>query len=408
MCGKTYIYKEGNVKPKIAVWTGAVHDLSVDDKRLVAKADLIVAPLNPDEIASLKAVADHPFRILWNTQPQYVYRGPVPDWAALSLSWSIDRIFQKACYENNWYLKDVAGNAMSDGGNTNYVNWTPYCPLGRYGDAMGMKAADYYIRKLGELALSGNFWRPWRWDSFDTINGFDFEILVDCVGSLDSDHRLRNACPRYDLGIRAAEGVSTACSIGGMVEPLSRYMKLTNLAFVAKLKQTFPTNFMWLINGGDNLSCADYMSGIKYEDFGRRNKAWVDWMWGSRGYMVADSYCAKGRTLSPGAYGTARSVVRVDYDVNQTHEANLRRMRFGLGSALLGDGYFGWSRDERMPLWDPLFDLDLGEPMGRCEKIAFGSSGAVYRRYYKRCTVTVNPSDVQLADYPPQDTTFER
>ncbi len=73
---------------------------------------------------------------------------------------------------------------------------------------------------------------------------------------------------------------------------------------------------------------------------------------------------------------------------------DLRRMRLGLGTTLLDDGYFGFDRGDCLHgqlWWFNEYDADLGEPLGGYERHRYGRG--TYSREFQNGTVIVNPAD---------------
>ncbi len=72
---------------------------------------------------------------------------------------------------------------------------------------------------------------------------------------------------------------------------------------------------------------------------------------------------------------------------------DLRRMRLGLGTTLLDDGYFGFDRGDCLHgqlWWFDEYDADLGQPLRRYQKDRYGSG--TYSRDFQNGIVVVNPS----------------
>lgn len=74
--------------------------------------------------------------------------------------------------------------------------------------------------------------------------------------------------------------------------------------------------------------------------------------------------------------------------------------RFGLGSALLGDGYIGLNKGTYdCYYWQPEYDLRLGWPLAPVHELVFGSA-RVWKREYTNGEVWVNAKSVNLSAGP--------
>jgi hypothetical protein len=82
---------------------------------------------------------------------------------------------------------------------------------------------------------------------------------------------------------------------------------------------------------------------------------------------------------------------------------DLRRMRLGLGTTLLDDGYFGFDRGDCLHgqlWWFDEYDANLGNPLGKFERDRYAPG--TYSRAFEHGTVIVNPTrgavSVRLAE----------
>jgi hypothetical protein len=77
---------------------------------------------------------------------------------------------------------------------------------------------------------------------------------------------------------------------------------------------------------------------------------------------------------------------------------DLRRMRLGLGAALLADGaYFGFDRGDCLHgqlWWFDEYDADLGNPLGQFRRDAYGPG--TFARGFERGIVIVNPTGTEV------------
>jgi hypothetical protein len=162
------------------------------------------------------------------------------------------------------------------------------------------------------------------------------------------------------------------------------------------------------------------LSGIKIENWMRfpGNPEWVDWwdhFYGQTrpweegevnhggGYAWAESKFDK--PVHDRLKGWDLSIIQTWRNPDVPESENLRQMRWGLGTAMLGDGYLCYSEDARYPLWQPEFDWDFGAPLGHCFARAYGSD-SLYVRMFSQGMVEVNPNDWPVNGVPARDSRF--
>jgi len=184
-----------------------------------------------------------------------------------------------------------------------------------------------------------------------------------------------------------------------------------------------------IIGGGDAFaSPLDQLHGFKNEDFLFRNHyASPYWTWWQEFYTVDPTRARRG-------YGAqrARALASWTLSVNQmmwhdnahwqmSDPDEMRRLvRFGLGTTLLGDGYFCfYDRVNRLPgggvwnRWIPeLYELDLGLTGDPFERMVFGAD-TLYTRIFRdehgqpSGYVAVNPNAREIGGVPPEDAVIE-
>ncbi len=403
--------------PKVLAYTSAVNLLPESVQDTLSWYDVLVCMERPATIQGLRE-RNPDQRYLWMAMPQHVeaFEGDSAWWMPDTL-WSFKRLASVYAYKNDWYLRDTTGEIITDG-NHMILNWTAHCPVGTFGSSKGMRAAEWIAsRALSDIALSGRYWEPWSWDSRTAYNGFMFEILVDCLGSYGWQ-LYANADPDRD-GI--AEGVYHTCSTGGNEDPLSVLFRAENEIFYEILDETFPDDFVFTINENSHYLGPWWrtrLSGMKLENWMRGCcPTWADWWdyfygitppydpqnnWGA-GYLWTE--WAFDKPVEDHLKGWDVSWIQTWEESRLTREENLRQMRFGLGTAMLGDGYFCYTRDQRMPEWQPEFNWDFGLPLGDFSRETMGSD-TLYVRAFTRGMVEVNPAQTPLLDVPPEDTRF--
>jgi hypothetical protein len=403
--------------PKVLAYTSAINLLPPAVQDTLSWFDLLVCMDRPETIASLRQRNPHQ-RYLWEIQPQYTepYTEENPWWLP-DTTWSAKRLVMYYVKQNNWTMRDVNGQVISDG-ILDLINWTRYCPVGTYGTAKGLRASQWMASvALPTIALSGRGLPPWSWDSTDSYNGYMFEILADCLGSYGWEN-YQYADPNQD-GI--AEGVTHSCSMGGTDEPLSILMREENEEFYSRLSAAFPADFVFTINENTDPVGPWWrtrLSGMKLENWMRGCcppwSDWWDWFYGKTppylpgtnwgaGYFWAEQ--AFDKPVEDRLKGWDLSFIVTWKESGQSEEENLQRMRFGLGTSMLGDGYFEYSLDDRHPQWQPEFDWDFGAPTGPFTRET-RFLDTLYVRTFSKGMVEVNPGSRVLGSVPARDTRF--
>jgi len=137
---------------------------------------------------------------------------------------------------------------------------------------------------------------------------------------------------------------------------------------LSNVKQTLGPNKILIGNGGDAYS--DLLSGVFYEHF--PSSGWDQMM---------------SKYLAVGKVGVAMLNAN---NANQPGE-DYQKMRFGLTSSLLGNGYYSYDLGDlshQQLWWYDEYEVDLGLPLGAAVKLDNG----VWRRDFERSIVLVNPT----------------
>ena len=269
--------------PKLLTYSSAINELPVAVQDTLSRYDVLVCMDRPATIAALR-LRNPQQKYLWEVQPQYVepFSEPNPWWLPDTL-WSVKRLIQFYAKQNDWYMRDITGQIVTDG-ILDLLNWTEYCPVGTFGSSKGLRASQWIASvALPTIALSGRGLPVWSWESSNSYNGYMFEILADCLGSYgwqiyqfaDPD---RNGIP---------DGVTHTCSMGGADDPLSVLFRDENEDFYQRLSAAFPPEFVFTIN--ENTSHVGpwwltRLSGMKFENWMRGCcppwSDWWDWFYG--------------------------------------------------------------------------------------------------------------------------------
>ncbi len=409
----------GQSYPKLLVYSSAIGHLPDATQDSLSWYDVLVCSDRPEVVASLRA-RNADLRLLWSLSPQFATppdSAATPWWLPDTL-WSPSRLIQHYAQKNDWYLRDTSGRPITDGSSF-VLNWTRYCPPGVFGSSRGLRAAEWIARvALPGVAFSRQTQESWSWDSRSAYNGFIFEILADCLGSYGWEIYAQ-ADPNRD-GV--ADGVYSACSATGADDPLSVLMREENDLFYRDLDAAFPTDFVFLSNENNRYigpAWCTRLSGMKLENWMRpSNPSWMDWWdwfygltppwdpgenWGV-GYAWTEA--VYDRQTADSLKGWDLSFIQVWAEQDRSDEENLRQMRLGLGTAMLGDGYFAFTRDQRYPLWQREFDWDFGPPLGPFARELPSRGDSLYVRFFRRGMVEVNPNDSVESGVPARDSRF--
>lgn len=404
--------------PRIALYTlevglmspAQLDTLSWYDKVLLAERPSLVSAIrgrNPD--IDLTFVWMPQNIVDWSEDDTFWY----PD-----TSWSLIRLAQFYAQKNDWYLRDVSGNRIPEWGGY-AANWTRYCPLGTWGSSKDKT----YVEWLTEVAMpqmtqGQKSWQTWGPGS-TAYNGLMLEILADCVGSYGWQ-TYQYADPDRD-GI--AEGVYASCSGGGWDDSLSVLYREQNELFHDRLSTALPADLPVYLNGGNKwISPAWWtdVTGMKLESWmSWPNPAWQDWwdwfyglkdMSGTVEWGPGYEWCERNLEHDGSSdEGWESTLLQVYTRSTWSPETKARMKRFGLGTTLLGGGYFMYTKDQKSLLWQAEYEWDFGNPRGAFTKETYGGQSlgdTLYVREFDRGFVEVNPNAVATNGVAPSDSRF--
>lgn len=378
--------------------------------------DAVVFTESPWMVANIRA-RNPDIRLYFDWMPQNFVRwsDDATFWYPDTL-WSLPRLCQFYARRNDWYLRDTAGQKISEW--YGYAaNWTRYCPRGTYGTARGLTYVEWLVQvAIPQVVTSGIGWP--RWGRGGTAyDGIMIEILVDCLGSYGYQ-TYRNADPDRD---GEPEGVYTICTMGGDSDSLSILYREMNEVFRPVVTQLRSEGVEVLLNAGNRYigpSWQEDFTGVKLEGWMSSNtQPWMNWwewfygltnqtgedLWGP-GYHWAETNI--GRDVVDSLGGWDRTLLQVR-PLDGTPEVTVQRLqRLGMGTALLGDGYYSFSFDQRALTWHPEYDWDLGIPLEEFTKETYAArtpADTLYVRQFTKGFVEVNPNDFALASVAAED-----
>ena len=386
--------------PRIMVHTSYSKQLPLDEREMIPWFDMLSTREPPERIAEIRAENPH-IRIFHRSMPQFIptWNEGETYWYA-DTTWSLLRLVQYYAMQNDWYLHDTAGEPIE--GWSGYVsNWTRYCPEGTYGTSVGLTYAEWYVDvALPQIIQHSPAWEPWGWGS-SSYDGISWEVMVDCPHCCEEDQFLHADPDRDGL----PEGISEYCWNGGDQDSLSILFEETNDDFHDRLMEYADEDLVILINRGGidtNPEWYTELNGYKMEAWHPRGgwgPTWWNYMYGVRnngnpmhyGYKFAeDALHPYGNDEREGWDVTYLQVTprTPEYDDPEFTE---RMIRWGVGTSMLGDGYFTYSENEFNIDWHPLYDLDFGQPLEDFQREVYYTD-TLYVRRFDLGQVEVNPN----------------
>lgn len=386
--------------PRIMAHTSYSNQLPPEEREMIPWFDMLSTRETPERIAEIRE--ENPYiRIFHRSMPQFI-----PDWNAdqtywyADTTWSLLRLVQYYAMQNDWYLHDTAGEPIE--GWSGYVsNWTRYCPEGTYGSSVGLTYAAWYVEvALPQIIHNSPAWEPWGWGS-SSYDGLSWEVMVDCPHCCEEDQFLLADPDRDGL----PEGISEYCWNGGDEDSLSILFEETNDYFHDRLMEYADEDLVILINRGGidtNPEWYTELNGYKIEAWHPRagwGPTWWNYMYGIRnngnpmhyGYKFAeDALHPYGNDEREGWDVTYLEVIprTPEYEDPEFRD---RTIRWGLGTSMLGDGYFTYTENEFNLQWLPLYDLDFGQPLEEFQREVYHTD-TLYVRRFELGQVEVNPN----------------
>lgn len=407
--------------PKVSLITIQVGDMTSAQLDSIAWYDVIAFPESPIIVERIRA-RNPKAKLFFLWMPQNIVNwGESETFWYPDTSWSLNRLSQFYAQKNDWYLRDVWGERIPEWGGW-AANWTRYCPRGTYGTSRGLTYVEWLTeRAIPQIVQSGDTWSPWGWES-SAYQGIFFEVLADCVGSFGWQ-TYQYADPDRD-GV--AEGVYHPCSVGGDMDSLSILYREMNEVFHDGLWPAVGDEMPIIMNAANrfiNPAWWTDVSGIKIESWlsSPPYQQWQDWrrfFYGLRNFNGQDvwgpgylwSEWLVGHTEDDARNGWDLSMLQVFRRDEWDDEYTERKKRLGLGTSLLGEGYFSFTKDQRSPMWQPEYDWDLGEPIQPFARETYAGQTSfhdtLYVRIFGKGFVEVNPNRFPLHTVPAEDARF--
>jgi hypothetical protein len=259
------------------------------------------------------------------------------DWTAPSIYADL----RAELYAHNWWMKGTTGQKVMLPFGSGLLNMTTWCPR----DPQGKRLCDWLPEYIAARLASGG-----RWD------GVYLDFCMDEIGwvnsyvakpiDADNDH-IADSRPQLDA----------AWMLG---------MRL----MTERLRELVGGDYIIVTNGNNTLYGA--CNGSTREDFPNMHGSWYEnIMNGTYGYVSIESQYRQPsvnivNSIWPGSAGPNGAEGDPAYE---------RQVRFGLASTLVyGNGYFSFdglngTGGHCQAWWHPLYDIDLGQPAGRAERL---------------------------------------
>ncbi len=380
----------------------------------LSRFDLLLGYYTPEVIEGLEQRNPHQKR-LWNIMPVVIV-----DWDEEATYWVADttyslyRLCQYYAQRNDWYLYDINGNRIREWGDGYFtVNWTRYCPKGVYGTSVGMTYAEWFIHvAVPQVSKNNPAWEDWGMES-SSLQGLSFEVFDDCINEVAPEDQFLLADPDRD-GL--AEGISSYCWDGGTDDSLSILFRETNEYFREQFRATWGDDFILVVNRGSpsvGPLFIDEFNGTKLESW----TAWhgsgepddpISWWptfygsfdaqgnWKKQGYLFAEQMQHPTGIDENEGWDWSFIQVLAERWGPWPDEGKHQVKRFGVGTSMLGEGYFmmaPYSGYNAGSYWFPEYDWDFGDPAGDFGKeiIQGASADTIYYRLFEKGLVEVNP-----------------
>ncbi len=252
-----------------------------------------------------------------------------------------------------WWLKDGSEQIHSIWPGNNSFNLTDYCPSFK-----GEKFNQFLPRFVKEELMTKNYWDGVFFDNAlesikDTNNG---QVDIDNNGRVDEKEF---ADTQWRAGV---------------------------LKMLSETRWLLGPDKIIMINSSSY--GRDFINGRLYEDWP------TPWRGNWSGEMKDYQRLENQIKFNP-------PIIVINANTNNTGQANdYQKVRLGVASTLLGNGYFAfdWGTQDHSQLWwYDEYDANLGQPIGQPKNLLNGNStvysSGVWRRDYTQGIVLVNSTD---------------
>ena len=255
---------------------------------------------------------------------------------------------------DSWYLKDKNAGRISNWPGAQIVNVTDKAGKNNLGQRFNEYLPEFVASKIQASGL---------WDGvfYDNIGS---EISWLNNGNLDLDN---------DGKVETAAEADFLWSSG--------FTKI-----LEKTRQLVGDDFIIVGNGKTYESYQNKLNGMMFESFPSFWENGGTWTGSMQNYLKYFNL-----NISPQI-----SII----NVNDKNQENYRHFRYGLGSTLLGDGFFSFDYDvtnHSQTWWYDEYNINLGPPQTKAYNLLDNNSGVIkpglWRRDFKYGSVILNSSD---------------
>jgi hypothetical protein len=287
--------------------------------------------------------------------------------------------------QNDWLLKDVAGNPITtwEGqfSDTWAINLTPHCPADAFGDRYSSWAPRAIARRFSPDGVGTTTYRGWTGFLMDQMpNGISYAEGIYGNGQIDMNG---DGIPDDDHEINEAwrQEVET---------------------YFSQLRARVRPELSISVNG-DTVVLQD-IDGQMFEGC-LHDRPWWEDMYGRvyhhGGYL---------RDLALSRPGPMQLCIFHARYVEEDYPDDFERFsRLTAGSSCLGDGYYileDWNGgDAYTVLSSPMYEIDLGLPVEDMRR-ELVDTDTLYTRAFTKGIVQVNPNNVDLQNVPARDAVF--
>ncbi|MBN1638051.1 MAG: hypothetical protein JW866_03735, partial [Ignavibacteriales bacterium] len=274
----------------------------------------------------------------------------------------------------NWYMKNSKGGDLWAGWGGYYVDFTDYCPPSQNSSTAGLKfnqyLPDYILQKIDLNVYDGiatDWLQSFPWGISDSQNPLPGDIDIDRNGINDF--------------VEHGEGWVRAEWLKWIDNLISKIRNRLNTA-------GFSAKPMLINSGGFHDFCWSNTNGVVIE-YGSDVR--------SLGLNGFKSKYDQWMLIAPQPH-----VMLINTTLPNKNAFS--EMRYFLGVALLGDGYFDpedeLSRDHYIKQYYDEMDLNLGFPTGPAHKLSSSADESIWVRFFDYGAVIVNgiPSPQMVSD----------
>lgn len=255
---------------------------------------------------------------------------------------------------DNWWLKDVNGQKVSNWQFTSMFNLTNLGPTDNQGKRFNDYLPQFVIREIKGSGLWDGIFYDNTWGDVAWVNG----------GNIDADHD----------GNKDKSALLDAAWAEGFRKVLSQTRSLAG------------SDFIIVGNGRVYEGYQGILNGMMFEDFPSAWESGGTWSGSMKTYLRLPDWNLKPNTSIINSFSGSFS----DYPY----------FRFTLGSALLGNGFFTFNYstyDYSQSLWYDEYDVKLGSPKSAPYNLLAAKSSDIkpglWRRDFQFGSVIVNSTD---------------